>query len=277
MKVLTVAEMQRVERLCAGMGISSDMLMENAGRAAAAEIERITGGVLVKRIIVLIGPGNNGGDGLAAARHLHEGGAKVGIFAPERKSDDAKLEEVIKRSIEMFDGFESLEKHLASADAVIDAFFGTGRGRTIGGAYKTALEAAARARKNNSRIKVIALDVPSGLDADTGECDPSCLRADYTITLGFPKRGLFNPPGSGFSGKIIIADIGIPENLAADIKIEIIMQTWARQALPERRLDANKGDFGRVLVVAGSANYTGAAYLAASGAMRTGAGLVHWP
>ncbi len=274
MKVVSVTEMRRAERACAASGISMDILMENAGKAVADEVGRIAGGVAGKNILLFIGPGNNGGDGLVAARHLLDSGALVSLFVPERKAGDEKLIEAADKGICLLDKTEALENHLASADIVIDAFFGTGKSRPLGGVYKTALETAARARRNSPKLKVIALDVPSGLDADTGACDAACLQADYTVTLGFPKRGLLNPPGAGHAGRISIVDIGIPDSTVADVKTELITQTWARPALPERRLDVNKGDFGRVLVIAGSQNYTGAAYLACTGAMRIGAGLV---
>ena len=121
---------------------------------------------------------------------------------------------------------------------------------------------------------IIAVDLPSGLNADTGEVDPVCPCADYTVTLALPKLGLFRFPGAERVGKLSIADIGIPAELAEDIDIELITGEWARKALPKRPPDANKGTFGRVLAVAGSVNYIGAAYLACSGALRAGAGMV---
>ena len=112
------------------------------------------------------------------------------------------------------------------------------------------------------------------MDADSGQCDPSCLYADYSVTFGFPKIGLFAGKGSEKAGKIIVADIGIPDYMVRDVKIELLTENRAKDTLPLRPLNANKGTFGKVLAVAGSANYTGAAYLACSGAMRAGAGLV---
>ena len=131
-----------------------------------------------------------------------------------------------------------------------------------------------RAKGKEQRLRIIALDLPSGLDADTGAVDPACLYADNTITLGFPKLGLFNFPGAERAGKVSIADIGIPPHLAEEVTTELVTSEWARSVLPKRPPDANKGSFGRVLVVAGSINYIGAAYLACSGAIRVGAGLV---
>ena len=130
------------------------------------------------------------------------------------------------------------------------------------------------AKKRRPALQVIALDLPSGLDADTGTVDPACLHVDNTITLGFPKVGLFNSPGADRAGKISVVDIGIPDYLVAEVPSEVITNEWARSVLPNRPYTANKGTFGRVLVVAGSINYIGAAYLACNGAMRVGAGLV---
>jgi NAD(P)H-hydrate epimerase len=130
------------------------------------------------------------------------------------------------------------------------------------------------AREKQPSLRVIAVDLPSGLNADTGAVDLACPYADNTVTLAFPKPGLFNLPGAERAGEITVADIGIPSNLAERVTTELVTDEWVGSVLPQRPLGANKGSFGRVLVVAGSINYIGAAYLACSGAMRVGAGLV---
>ncbi len=145
--------------------------------------------------------------------------------------------------------------------------------RPLEGIFKQALERVSTVRENRN-FRIIAVDLPSGMDADTGAIDPACPYADLTVTLAFPKIGLFSFPGAERVGKLKIADIGIAESLAESITTELITAEWARTALPKRPLNANKGSFGRVLVNAGSINYIGAAYLACSGAMRVGAGLV---
>jgi hydroxyethylthiazole kinase-like uncharacterized protein yjeF len=275
MKVLTADEMRQAEQECAGIGITTDMLMENAGRAVAEEVRRILGGADQKHIILLIGPGNNGGDGLVAARHLHDWGAKVALFLPgQRAEEEPNLKLVRERGIACYQNPDRLSELLSSASAVVDALFGTGKSRPLGGVFKQSLELVAEARKKRAELKIIALDLPSGLDADSGTCDPSCLYVDHTITLGFPKPGLYNSPGAGRAGVITVVDIGIPKYLAKEVTTELITNSWARSILPQRPLEANKGSFGRVLVVAGSINYIGAAYLACSGAIRAGAGLV---
>jgi NAD(P)H-hydrate epimerase len=275
MKILSVDEMRRVEQECIKSGISTDMLMENAGKAVAGETKRILGNIETKQIILLIGPGNNGGDGLVVARHLHDWGARVSLFLlGQRDKDDHNLKLIRERDIACYDNLEELGEFLLSTDTVVDALFGTGRSRPLEDVFKQALEKVAEARKKNPELNIIALDLPSGLDADRGSYDPACLHADYTITLGFPKLGLYNSPGARRAGLITVADIGIPEQLVEGVKTEIMTDEWARLELPQRPIEANKGSFGRVLVIAGSINYIGAAYLACSGAMRVGAGLV---
>ncbi len=120
----------------------------------------------------------------------------------------------------------------------------------------------------------MALDLPSGLNADTGAVDDACVAADLTVTLGYPKHGLFLFPGAGMLGQLVVADIGIPPELAEHITTEVITKEKVRAILPKRPLDANKGTFGRVLVCGGSVNYVGAMYLACEAALRVGAGLV---
>ena len=280
MKILTTSQMRRLEESCAKIGLTTDVLMENAGKAVAEEVRHILGNIDRQHILFLIGPGNNGGDGLVAARHLHDWGAKVTIYLlGQRPEGDPKLKLVQERAITCVDATEDetmkkLDELLASAKGVVDAVFGTGLTRQFGGLIATILGRINRQKKEDSGWCVIALDLPSGLNADTGAVDPSCLYADYTITLGFPKPGLFKPPGSERVGKITVVDIGMPANLAEEASEEYITDEWAKSVLPQRPLQANKGSFGWVLVVAGSINYIGAAYLACSGAIRVGAGLV---
>jgi NAD(P)H-hydrate epimerase len=272
--------MRQLEESCAQIGLTTDVLMENAGKAVAEEVRRILGNVDQQNILFLIGPGNNGGDGLVAARYLHDWGARVTVYLPsERPQGDSKLKLVQERGITCVDAAEDeglgrLNEFLTSANAVVDALFGTGPTRRIGGLILMVLDRINRARKEHPSWRIIALDLPSGLNADTGAVEPSCLYADYTITLGFPKPGLLILPGAERVGKLIVVDIGMPAHLVQESAAEYIVGEWVKSVLPERPLQANKGSFGRVLVVAGSINYIGAAYLACSGAIRVGAGLV---
>ncbi|MFC2013641.1 NAD(P)H-hydrate dehydratase [Chloroflexota bacterium] len=282
MKVLTAGQMHKIEDECAKIGLTTYMLMENAGKAVAEEVKNILGSIEKQSIVILIGPGNNGGDGLVAARHLHDWGAKVTIYlCTQRPEDDANLKLVQERDITCVEaakdeGLVNLDEILSSANAVIDALFGTGTitTRPFRGLLLTVLDRVSRAKRKWPKLRFIALDMPSGLNADNGSMDLASLHADNTITLGFSKPGLFKLPGAARVGKITIADIGIPSHMAEHITTEYISSEWVSSALPERPIDANKGTFGRVLVIGGSTNYIGALYLACSGAIRVGAGLV---
>ncbi len=280
MKIVTADQMRQIDRECGNIGLPTSVLMENAGKAVADEVRRILGAVERQHILILIGPGNNGGDGLVAARYLNDWGAKVSLYlSGKRPADDQNFELVRQRNIACVEAAQDnnlsgLDGLLSSATAVIDALFGTGKSRPLGGTLVQVLDKVRKAKERQPSLRIIALDLPSGLNADSGAVDPACLYADNTITLAFPKLGLFNPPGAERVGKITVADIGVPSYLAEKITTELITNEWARSVLPKRPLGANKGTFGSVLVVAGSINYIGAAYLACSGAMRVGAGLV---
>jgi ADP-dependent NAD(P)H-hydrate dehydratase / NAD(P)H-hydrate epimerase len=279
LKLVTSDQMRDIEQRAADAGLPSSVLMENAGLAVAREMKRLLGGVLGRRIVVLVGPGNNGGDGLVAARHLQDWGAEVHLCMPKERGDsDANYRLVRLRGIKVMDveadGLAVLEVALRRGDAVIDAFFGTGKARPLGGPFKEVLLKVQEAKERVPKLQVIAVDVPSGMDADSGATDEGCPFADATVTLGYPKLGLFAFPGAARTGRLIVADIGIPPELAEEISVELITEEKARRLIPERPLDAHKGTFGRVLVVGGSANYIGAACLACEGAIRVGAGLV---
>ena len=279
MKILTAEQMRQIDAECARQGLPTGVLMENAGKAVAEEVRRAPGNLTGQSILCLVGPGNNGGDGLVAARYLHDWGAKVSVYlCSQRPPDDPNLKLAQERGIPCVEAAEDKKQQqfddmLAQATCVIDAILGTGRQRPLAGTFRQVLEQVAAVKKSR-RLDSVAVDLPSGLDADTGAVDPACLSADMTVTLAFPKLGLFKFPGAARVGRLVIADIGIPESLAGEVTTELLTDGWAGEALPERPMDANKGSFGRVLVAAGSINYIGAAYLACSGALRTGAGLV---
>ena len=280
MKVVTVDQMQEIERRAATSGLTVETLMENAGRAIAEEVKKNVGNVAGQRILILIGPGNNGGDGLVATRHLDDWGAEVNLYlCHPRAPDDKNLKLTQDKGIftvtgEQDDNFDTLVELLSSADIIIDAIFGTGKSRPLKGIFAQVLRKVIETKAKRPELAIIAVDTPSGLDANTGAIDAACPFADVTITLGYPKPGLFNFPGADRVGKLIVADIGIPSALAEDIVTEIITPEWLKKMLPKRPAGANKGSFGRVMVIAGSINYIGAAYLACMGAVRVGAGLV---
>lgn len=280
MKIVTADQMRQIEQRADEMGLPSEVLMDNAGLAVALQIKRWLGTLEGCSILFLIGPGNNGGDGLVAARHLHDWGARVHLYLLSRRSDsDTNYRLAQQRGIPCIlatgdESLAALEGLLSSAKVVVDALFGTGKVRPLAGAFRQVLEKVRQVKEARDSMKVVALDLPSGLDADTGAVDPSTLFADLTVTLDCPKLGLFNFPGAERVGKIVTVGIGIPGGLTDDVLTELITDEWAKGTLPERPLQANKGAFGKVLTVAGSVNYVGAAYLACAAAMRVGAGLV---
>jgi ADP-dependent NAD(P)H-hydrate dehydratase / NAD(P)H-hydrate epimerase len=279
MKVVTAEQMRTIDRTAAGAGLTTEILMENAGRAVAQETIKLLGNANFS-VLILTGPGNNGGDGLVAAKYLKEAGARVTLYlCSQRSTEDKNFRLAQKKQIGTFDieldsNFAALEANISGSNVIIDSLFGTGRSRTIEGNFKQVITRVNDARQKRPELVVVAVDVPSGLDANTGEIDSGCISADATITLGYPKPGLYNFPGAEKAGKIVIADIGIPPTLAEDISVELLTGDWVKAILPKRPASANKGTFGKLLVVSGSINYIGAAYLACMGAARSGTGLV---
>jgi hydroxyethylthiazole kinase-like uncharacterized protein yjeF len=280
MKIVTAEQMRHIDRTAADMGLTTEILMENAGRAVAEETKKLMGKIVGKNVLVLVGPGNNGGDGLVAARYLEEAGARVTLYlSSNRPIDDKNYQLTQERKITTLNAdqdehFAKLDKVLSSSEVAIDALFGTGQSRTIEGKFKQVMTKINDARQKRPELFIIAVDVPSGLDTNTGAVDAVCISADATITLGYPKHGLYNFPGAEMAGKVFIADIGIPPILAKDITTELITEGWVKSVLPKRPARANKGTFGKVMVISGSINYVGAPYLACMGAARVGSGLV---
>ena len=272
--------MRQLEEASAAEGVSTDTLMENAGLAVAEGARKVLGTIAGSKVLVLVGPGNNGGDGLVAARHLQRWGASVtGYLSMPRPDDEPKLRlardaGVVTISAADDSKLNALDGELAHSRLVIDAVLGTGRSRPLEGVVREAMLRLNAARASRENVTVMALDQPTGMDADTGQVDSACAQADITITFGHPKVGHFKFPGAGKLGKLKVVDIGIPGNLAQDINLELLTGEWVSERLPLRPPDAHKGNFGHALIIAGSRNYAGAAYLAAQGAARVGPGLV---
>ena len=297
MKVVTVEQMQAIERAADSAGVSYARMMENAGRAMAQELlarSELTG----KQVVILVGPGNNGGDGLVAGRYLAQAGAKVLIYLlKERSDDDPNLKQVLDLQIPVLVGPEHLEQLAADvrgAAVVVDALLGTGSDRPIGGALKGMLDTVREAldaapskellpRSLTQPSLVVstaplaaAVDCPSGLNCDTGVLDPAAIPADLTVTFDSPKLGYFLFPGAEAVGELLVADIEIPADLPAkqSVDLELVDATLATSLLPVRSRGGHKGTFGKVMIAGGSLNYTGAPGLAAEAAYRCGAGLV---
>lgn len=279
MKIVTAEEMRQIDRACIERGTPAGVLMENAGKAVAEAAQGYLGTLEDENILCLVGGGNNGGDSLVAARYLHEWGAAVSIcLCWRRAAEDNNLKLAREGGITCIDAaadgsLEHVMPLLPDATCVIDGLLGTGNTRPLDALFKQVLEAV-RSEQDKRLLTVIAIDMPSGMEADTGACDPACPEADMTVTLAFPKPGLFGMPGAARAGRLVVADIGIPAELAENIPTEMMTDDWAGDTLPRRPADANKGTFGKLLVAAGSVNYTGAAYLACAGALRSGTGLV---
>jgi NAD(P)H-hydrate epimerase len=298
--------MRTLEQAAVDAGTPLDALMENAGLAVAQEVWMMLGVVAGRRILVLCGPGNNGGDGLVAARHLAEweGDVVVYMLAPDaasgaptkrRDESDANLAKVRALDVPVFiapaltpdpsprrgegshdedSGFERLQQALDGAEIVVDALLGIGRIRPIAGALAEILLRLDAARSRTLPPKIVAVDLPTGVDADSGRADPLAVRADMTVTFGLAKVGLYALPGSEHAGSVQVVDIGLPKDAERTMPVELLDARWVRERLPARPKDGNKGTFGRVLVVGGSHDYVGAPRLAAEAAYRVGAGLV---
>lgn len=279
MKIVTVAEMHRLEQQAEVAGVSIAQLMENAGLAVAQEAWMLLGTLEERVILVLAGPGNNGGDGLVAARTLFDWGAEVRVYLVRPRPDDAHYQELIERGVPLKaadedPGLERLRTWLTEAHLVIDALLGASKARPIEGTMAAVLEQLAAARQAVLAPKLLAVDLPTGVDADTGAADPHTVPCDQTVALGLPKLGLFTVPGSEKAGRVQTVEIGLPSACERELPVDLLTAAWTREHLPARAPDANKGSFGKVMVAAGSINFIGAAFLSSAAAYRTGAGLV---
>ncbi len=283
-KVVTVAEMQALEAASEAAGVSTDTLMENAGLACARRVRQRMGGAAGRRVVVLVGPGNNGADGLVLARHLSRWGADVCCYVVRgRPTDDAKMTDALAYGVAVADasedhGLASLGTLLGRCDMVVDAILGAGRYRPLEALVADVASLVNRVRSGRSDLPVVAVDLPTGVNPDTGVADPRSIVADETLALCHPKYGIANFPGAGYAGQINVLGIGLPRQVSAsadaDLPIEWMTPESARTLLPSRPLTSHKGTFGHLLIVAGSRNFVGAASLAARGAHRAGAGLV---
>ncbi|HJZ73565.1 MAG TPA: NAD(P)H-hydrate dehydratase [Vicinamibacterales bacterium] len=264
------------------IGIPSLVLMENAGRQAVAAMEAIYGDLLDRHVGVLCGRGNNGGDGFVVARTLVQRGVDVSVFLIGSVADvrgDARVNlEILGRLgltvVEVADS-QAWELHVSEVNdctLIVDAIFGTGLKAPVSGFIESVITDV-----NASGIPVVSIDLPSGLSADSADPIGPSIDAGLTITIAAPKLPLVLPPGELRSGDIVIADIGIPGEVIEAVegpRVDLLTRGAMRDLITPRTSDSHKGDYGRVLVVAGSRGKTGAAHLAAIGALRSGAGLV---
>ena len=282
MRLVTAKEMQEIDRRAIKeFGIPGLVLMENAGRSVAQAVAQKLGRIAGKRIVILCGKGNNGGDGFVAARHLLQKGATVKVFLacePEDITGDARVNFTILERLgqEVFrlsgaNSIQLLKVALMQAEAVVDALYGTGFRGKMPDRLGKVVEAV-----NDAGRFVVAVDVPSGLNADTGQVSGPCVQANLTVTFGLPKVGLVLEPGAGYAGELMVADISLPQDLtdtAGPGRYLVTRELVASWVAP-RPVSAHKGSFGRVVVIGGSRGMLGAVCLAASAALRSGAGLV---
>ena len=281
MKLVSSSTMRSLDgRAIKEAGVKGLVLMENAGRALADAAERLCGD-RGRRVSVFTGKGGNGGDGYVAARRLMERGFDVTVFSlcqvSTLKGDALSMAKswkgaggatVVVRSRAALKKNSSFVKH---SGVVVDALLGTGAAKEVKGLYRDAVDFV-----NSLSKKVVAADVPSGVDAGTGAVLGAAIKADVTVTFGLAKIGLFIYPGRELAGKVEVADIGIPERFVKDARIttESADDALVRPLFIRRARASHKGTYGHVAVLAGSTGKTGAAHMTGLGSLRTGAGLV---
>lgn len=279
MKVFTGEMMRRIDRRAIEeFGVPGLVLMENVGRGCADEIVDRFGQGGRLRAAIVAGKGNNGGDGFVVARLLRQAGWDVTVFVLERREDiggDAgvNLERLDSANLVFCDpaaGLNPLADALGEATVIVDALLGTGLGSEVRGAYAEAMELI-----NAAGRPVVAVDIPSGIDAATGRVLGTAVRAMVTVTFGALKVGHLLYPGREHCGELRLVDIGIPARVVAEAPgIEFVDAFHARSHIRQREPNAHKGSFGHCLIVAGATGKTGAAAMAANSAVRSGSGLV---
>ena len=279
MKLVTVTQMQAIEKEADASGLTYEMMMENAGQGLADVILDLFIDEIEPETVGLVGPGNNGGDALIALTALVTEGWKAKAYLIKRKKD-----ELVKRFMDAGgevitgkDGFDQLAEAIEIADVLLDGVLGTGVKLPLKkdvadllGEVNDILESLDEAPL------IIAVDCPSGVDCDSGEVAEETIPADLTVTMEAVKRGLAQLPASEYVGELVVVDIGLPDDLASlkDVSTDVAEAESIATLLPERPLESHKGTFGTALIAAGSVNYTGAALLAGEAAYRVGAGLV---
>lgn len=275
MKVCTASQMRNIDRSAEELGaIPSIVLMENAAISCALEILKIKD---LKSVAVFCGKGNNGGDGLAIARHLYNRGINTTVYlvCGSDFSGDALINFEIAsklgvKIIELNDT-DTLDLKIKTADIVVDAIFGTGIRGEIEGLASEVIDII-----NDNAKYVLSVDIPSGVDADTGKVSKSCIRADKTVTFAAYKLGILMYPGALKTGEIVVRDISIPEYIidGQNININVIDKQYINSIRPTRFENSHKGDYGKILIIGGSKGLTGAVALACEACVRCGAGLV---
>ena len=271
MKIARVAEMQNMDREAIHKyGISDELLMENAGLAVFYTLAKEFN-IKDSSFLIFCGSGNNGGDGLVIARKLYSAGAEVRIclwISRKMKGAAQKNWQIIKElQLPVFftPSVVKLDSLIRSNDLIIDAIFGTGLTREVSGYYYQIIQSINK--KNNP---VISVDIPSGVNGDTGNINGIALKADCTVTFGLPKIGNILYPGYGYGGKLFVSHISFPPELYHSEQLNIQINTPL--ILPERQPEGHKGTFGNALFIAGAPNYYGAPYFASLSFLKAGGG-----
>ena len=279
MKLVTVSQMQAIEKEADAGGLTYDQMMENAGQGLADLILDIFEGDVESEAVGLVGPGNNGGDTLIALAALAAEGWKTRAYLIKRKKD-----ELIKRFTDAGgqvlageNAFEQLAEAIGTADVLLDGVLGTGTKLPL---KKDVAELLAEVNDVLDGLDefplVVAVDCPSGVDCDTGEVADEAIAADLTVTMAAVKQGLLRLPAFEYVGDLEVVDIGFSQDLPSlkSLTVDVADLESVAALLPERPIDSHKGTFGTALIAAGSVNYTGAVILAGEAAYRVGAGLV---
>ena len=279
MKLVTVSQMQGIEKEADANGLTYDQMMENAGQGLADVILDFFIEEEEPHVIGLVGPGNNGGDTLVAMTALLSEGWKARAYLVKRKKDDL-VRQFVAAGGEVLSGgnaFEKLAESIESADVLLDGILGTGIKLPL---KKDVAELLSEVNDILDGLEVsplvVAVDCPSGVDCDSGEVAEETIPADLTVTMAAVKHGLITLPAFEYIGDLQVVDIGLPDDLPSfdDVKTEVADEYLVAGLLPDRALDSHKGTFGTALIVAGSVHYTGATLLAGEAAYRSGAGLV---
>lgn len=276
MRLFSRAECKELDRLTtARYKIPSSILMEHAGFEVVRAVLSILGNAVRKKVLVVCGPGNNGGDGLVAARVLSDLGAEVSVYltAAPTKGDSKQNYEILQSiNPKICIDSQQFPTALQKADCVIDALFGTGLEKPITGEIAALIQSI-----NQSGKPVVAVDIPSGIDADTGALLGVAVKAAKTVTFAVQKTGLSLYPGRWYAGEVSIAYIGIPFSLLDEVPhdAEALDEAQAKSWIPRWPLDSHKGLRGKVMILGGSRGYTGAPSMASTAALHTGSGLVY--
>ncbi len=278
MKVANAEKIRRADKITIeGYGLPGIVLMENASRGVAEVCFEELKGINDPKVLVVAGKGNNGGDGYAAARLLKNKGVKCEIVVlgdlKEIKGDaKVNLDVAKKIGIPITNDITDIEEKIKNADIVLDAIFGTGFSGSARQPQADVIE-----KINKFAKKIVSVDIPSGVNADNGHTEGSCIMADITVTFALPKLGNILYPGAENTGRLEIIDISIPSQVIDTLRIDTnyLTEDEAKKLLPKRKPRSNKGTFGKLLVVAGSEKMPGAAFLAGKAAYRAGVGLVY--